>query len=147
MPKQILDEYTDRTDLTKGQKYRLRHPERAEISRQYTHNWRLKHPDHHKEYYKNNKDKKKKHARTYVLKQYALTPDEFAGILADQNYVCAICKKPNTTKQNWHVDHDHQTKQVRGILCVNCNLMLGNAKDDPIVLENAIIYLKVNSDL
>jgi Recombination endonuclease VII len=41
-----------------------------------------------------------------------------------------------------HVDHDHQTGQVRGILCFNCNQALGNVHDDPAVLVQLITYLQ-----
>jgi len=50
---------------------------------------------------------------------------------------CTICGK--TEKLN--VDHDHERKIIRGLLCNNCNLGLGHFKDDPQLLEFARIYL------
>lgn len=53
---------------------------------------------------------------------------------------CAICKCPVTVTTG-RVDHDHKTKEIRGILCSPCNTGLGLFKDDPNLLSNAIGYL------
>jgi hypothetical protein len=42
------------------------------------------------------------------------------------------------------VDHCHQTKRVRGVLCQHCNTLLGMAKDKIRVLRAAIKYLRTN---
>jgi len=57
---------------------------------------------------------------------------------------CGICKNtlPEMTKS--HVDHDHNTQEIRGILCRNCNLGLGNFKDSVEYLKNAISYLQTH---
>lgn len=60
---------------------------------------------------------------------------------------CAICGKPETAKnqygiKNLAVDHDHTTGQVRGLLCMQCNQMIGKAGDNPDVLEAAAQYLR-----
>jgi Recombination endonuclease VII len=67
---------------------------------------------------------------------------DFDGLLATQGGVCAICGNKSTTKRPWHVDHDHTTGQIRGILCHHCNLLLGNAKDNMQTLRHAIVYLR-----
>lgn len=45
-----------------------------------------------------------------------------------------------------HVDHDHETGLIRGLLCHHCNTLLGHAKDSVDVLEAAIVYLKSRSN-
>lgn len=73
---------------------------------------------------------------------YGLTPDQFATMLADQEGRCAICRADSPGgKGGWHVDHDHQTGTVRGLLCHGCNLGLGNFVDDPGRLRAAADYL------
>ena len=49
-----------------------------------------------------------------------LTLDDYERLLADQGGVCAICKRP-PKKRRLHVDHDHATGKVRGLLCFTCN--------------------------
>lgn len=57
-----------------------------------------------------------------------------------QDKKCAICSV--SIELNDHVDHDHDTGKIRGILCENCNPGLGQFKDNPILLERAAIYLR-----
>lgn len=73
---------------------------------------------------------------------YGISGEEFAALLASQNGRCAICGTDAPGgKGAFHVDHCHDTGRVRGLLCHHCNLMLGNAKDDPARLAAAIRYL------
>lgn len=76
----------------------------------------------------------------FLMKLYSLTVFEYDLLLANQNGCCAICKKAIESKQ-LSVDHDHVTGKVRGLLCNNCNLGLGNFKDDEKFLLNAVQYL------
>lgn len=70
-------------------------------------------------------------------------------LLADQGNACAICRATDDglwpgrslQRDGWHIDHDHETGEVRGVLCPNCNLMLGYARDNPSTLQAAIAYL------
>lgn len=63
-------------------------------------------------------------------------------LLASQDGLCAICLKTSTTKRRWHIDHDHGTGRIRGILCHHCNLLLGQAKDSIQTLQRAVEYLR-----
>ncbi|MFJ5620616.1 endonuclease VII domain-containing protein [Micromonospora sp. NPDC093243] len=63
---------------------------------------------------------------------------EFDELLAGQGGVCAVCGDPDPE----HVDHDHRTGWVRGILCFNCNGGLGQFRDSPTRLARAITYLR-----
>ncbi len=55
---------------------------------------------------------------------------------------CMICGTSKTTTARLHVDHDHKTKKVRGILCSSCNNGIGRFKDNPDLLFKASEYLK-----
>jgi hypothetical protein len=76
-------------------------------------------------------------SREYHLgRRYGLTSADVDAMIETQGGTCATCPgKPE------HVDHDHETNKVRGILCFNCNQALGNVRDDPDVLHSLIAYL------
>lgn len=50
---------------------------------------------------------------------------------------CWVCGKG----ENLHIDHNHQTKEIRGVLCSSCNRGLGYFQDDPQLIEKALEYL------
>jgi hypothetical protein len=75
---------------------------------------------------------------------YRLRPERYNAILKAQGGVCAICQKPPKGKgkeKYLHVDHDHLTSAVRGLLCGECNTGLGKFRDDPDLLIAAAEYL------
>ena len=106
-----------------------------------------KNPDNEKQkltaYYNANKER----ARHYSLKAlYGLSAEAYRDMLAQQNNSCKICKThQNNLKRKLFVDHCHETGKVRGLLCQYCNTMLGNAKDNVLVLQSAINYLSSKS--
>ena len=75
--------------------------------------------------------------------KFGLTNAEYDAKLAAQGGVCQICKcpPPENLSKKFPVDHDHRTGKIRDILCQSCNHMLGNAKDNPDILQNGIAYL------
>ena len=77
-------------------------------------------------------------SRHYHLRQrYGIGADEFDELVRQQGGVCAICGRENPE----HVDHDHETGEVRGILCFNCNGGLGQFRDSIDALRAAASYL------
>lgn len=72
--------------------------------------------------------------------KYGLSKELYEKILLAQGGVCAICKQPSKGKA-LSVDHNHVTGRNRGLICNQCNLMLGLAKDDMFLLQSAIQYL------
>ena len=84
------------------------------------------------------------HWRYWLNKKYGLTEERYYEILKEQNYQCAICgaTEKDFRRQRFCVDHCHDTGVVRGMLCFACNVILGNAHDNPELLESAVSYLK-----
>lgn len=80
----------------------------------------------------------------HLKSRYGISIDEFEALSKSQHDVCAICKRPCSSKQRLSVDHNHQTGQVRGLLCANCNHGLGHFMDSPELLRKAAIYLKTS---
>lgn len=99
---------------------------------------------HHEERGRLNRAKNYGSGRAYRLKyRHGITIEQYEQMLEAQDHKCAICLRypKNNLKNPWHVDHDHATGKVRGILCHSCNTALGNFNDDPEILEKALEYL------
>jgi hypothetical protein len=73
--------------------------------------------------------------------KYGITADDFKQMFETQQGKCAICNEEPKTKRGLHVDHDHETGKVRGLLCHGCNVALGSFKDVTL-LNKAIEYLR-----
>lgn len=90
-----------------------------------------------------NKETVAEHNERNRLKRYGLTPEQYKALLASQGGCCAICSADEPGRgYRWRIDHCHETKVVRGLLCNKCNLMLGLAKDRTNVLTKAVEYLE-----
>jgi len=114
----------------------------SEEKKTYLRNWakedRKRNPDKHK-----NRD---------LMRQYGIGIEDYRSMEAEQNGLCAICRKPESatnpkTKElrSLAVDHCHDTKKVRGLLCSMCNTAIGSFNDDISVIERSIKYLKKHS--
>jgi Recombination endonuclease VII len=82
----------------------------------------------------------------YFLKfLYGLTLDGYHALLEKQNEQCAICRKTlEPLSKSTHVDHNHRTKKVRGLLCGTCNIGIGAFYESPAALREAATYLEEN---
>ena len=84
--------------------------------------------------------------REYKLsRKYHITTAEFAAMLEKQRGLCAICEGPQTWKNRGGkyvlvIDHDHETGQVRGLLCGACNTALGHV-ERAAWLKRALAYI------
>lgn len=90
-----------------------------------------------------NKDRVAAWGRKY---NYGLTDEQYQAMLEKQEGRCSICgtaPKSPATKYVLHVDHDHETGHIRGLLCPHCNHGLGKFKDSVELLQKAIDYLKL----
>lgn len=108
-----------------------------------------------KRYYVKNKEKILQQTKAYrdsktiderrewdFKKKYGITVQQYKEMFQRQGGGCKICGQPAS---RLHVDHDHTTEAVRGLLCSNCNRGLGCFLDDPQLLEKASWYLKTAS--
>lgn len=82
-------------------------------------------------------------------RNFGISPRDYEMMLEVQNYVCASCQQPETQVvrktgklRALAVDHNHKTKDIRGLLCFRCNALLGSAGDDPLILMAAAAYLQ-----
>lgn len=84
--------------------------------------------------------------RSHVERFYNLPWDDYLAQFGGQNGRCAICATELELTavgrlETAHVDHDHETGLVRGLLCHHCNSGLGYFHDDPDLLKKATAYL------
>lgn len=81
--------------------------------------------------------------REYHLRQkYGISVSQFGKILEIQGGVCAICATDSPGKKGFHVDHDHSTGAVRGVLCSRCNRGLVIFGDNYDGIHRVLTYLK-----
>lgn len=97
--------------------------------------WNKENPEKHREIYR------RCNHRANLKKRFGLTEEEFARMFASAD-VCEICRNPEKRARRLSLDHCHNTGVIRGFLCSRCNLIIGNAKDDPDLLEKAAMYLR-----
>ena len=85
--------------------------------------------------------------QAFMRRVYGITIADYDQLLKDQNYSCAICPttEPGGKHNVFNVDHCHSTGKVRALLCRNCNMLLGMAKDRPEYLTQLIAYLAKHS--
>lgn len=107
------------------------------------HQWYLDNPNYYKQY---NKDYYKNHKWESRLGKYDMTVADYDALFAKQGFCCAICGTTvnNQCGRDFHVDHDHKTGKVRGLLCHGCNSGIGNLKDNPEIVKKALEYLLNN---
>ncbi len=78
--------------------------------------------------------------------KYGLSREGFESLVNTQKGNCPVCGEPIDFSikgsSGAHVDHDHETGEVRGILHNTCNALLGLAGDSPYTLRRAATYLE-----
>lgn len=88
----------------------------------------------------NGKNQRRKETLKHL---YGITLDDYDRMLIEQNSCCAICKAltPGRGHKHFSVDHDHETGEIRGLLCNHCNRGLGMLGDNIENLQRALEYL------
>lgn len=84
---------------------------------------------------------------TGLKKKYDITVEDYDRMVEEQNGVCWICGKAETTNDGTlHVDHNDESGKVRGLLCGKCNRAIGLLDHSQELLDRAIEYLKTFSN-
>lgn len=106
-----------------------------------------------RERYRLNKDKdpsgvSKQFREQYLKRKYGLSVLEVENMLFVQDSKCAICQEnvDDVTLKRLNVDHCHKTGKVRELLCTHCNTGLGQFRDSPEILIEALAYLERHND-
>lgn len=77
--------------------------------------------------------------------RYGVTASEFSAMFDRQDGRCAICEElsggQRAKGRRLHIDHDHKSGEVRGLLCTSCNTAIGMMEDSEEMLRASISYL------
>jgi len=127
--------YADHKEERKAQAraYYSRHREERTL---YSRTYRLGHEDQLRSY------NHLYHKRNHLRNRYGISVSDYNSVLAAQGGVCAICETADWGIQGPHVDHDHGSKEVRGILCNRCNRAIGLLHDRSGLAKAAAAYLE-----
>lgn len=129
-------------ERTRIEDYRKKHPgESARNAREWARNNPEQHAATKRAWRKANP---RKHKSAVLRRAYGITFEDYEALLKNQGGGCAICGAENADSKGrmLHVDHCHATGQVRGLLCKDCNTMVGYAQDQPAILFRAAQYLR-----
>lgn len=122
-----------------------------ELRRQRTQRWRDRHPERSRASTQKWRDaNKEERFWSRLFKQYGLTKEAFDEMYFRQGGLCAIpgCGgKYGRNGRTLDVDHNHTTGAVRGLLCCQCNLLLGHCGERPEILEAAAVWLREKNGL
>jgi hypothetical protein len=146
--KQSLDYYRrNREKVAKYASARAKLPEVKARRRVIQKRYAKKHPERvaasNKAWRESNRVKVKEQLYNNWLKRnYGITRIEYEELLRSQDGRCAICRTLPTTQRRLAVDHDHDTGKIRGILCDQCNVGLGNFRESAAMLKAAAVYIR-----
>ena len=115
--------------------------ERKKYGKQYYKDHHKKAKEYDKKYRKNNPEKRR-FAR--IKATYGLSHQDWLKMWEEQDGRCIICGMAFATPTNAQVDHDHNTGEIRGLLCNHCNFAIGLFNDNPEFMIRAIKYLRKN---
>lgn len=102
-------------------------------------------------YDRNRRARKPEHLRRNQIKRdFGLSLEQVEAMEAAQGGVCACCKQPERQTYRGRqkplgIDHNHETGEIRDLLCASCNLMIGYSREDPEILRAAAAYLERHS--
>jgi Recombination endonuclease VII/HNH endonuclease len=94
--------------------------------------------------------RRKEFSHKEIERKFGLSLADYSALVALQDNKCAICNCAETATRNGRVkalavDHDHETGEIRGLLCVACNTGIGKFKDNRNTMLAAIKYLDKHS--
>jgi hypothetical protein len=99
-----------------------------------------------REWQKNNDKTYSSQYQSLLKRKHRITLEEYNALHKSQNGCCAACGIPQEKlSKRLAVDHDHVTGKKRELLCIHCNLALGQVKDNVEVLQKLIDYLNKHS--
>ena len=159
----LLSEYNKKyyaENADKKREYNKKYyAENADKRREYNKKWYAENADRERErsrkYKAKNVDKIRESRKKYYAEnidkirdrnlqnRYGIGHEEYLELFEKQDGKCKICETTSNRKlKHFAVDHCHDTGDVRGLLCSNCNTAIGLLKDNPDLLRAAAKYIE-----
>lgn len=122
-------------------------PENKKSAKAYRQKHKVKHRKQQRAWKEKNKERyllvqRRAYKKWRLETRYGLTVEKFFKMLKKQSSRCAMCREKFLSSKQTHVDHDHKTGKVRGLLCAACNRGLGFLRDSIVIFKQGIRYLK-----
>lgn len=112
--------------------------------------WRTDNREHYRQWQKEYGRRNKRKFKDYNLRRnYGITIEQFDELLKEQGGKCACCRSEHgdSRRTSLHVDHCHITGDVRGLLCSECNLIIGRMRDSVGVAMDFAGYLHCTASI
>lgn len=119
-------------------------PERYKAS---VRRWQRKNAERHDDYqrrYKAEVQNRERERDAHLRRSLGIGLETYTKLRDSQGNRCAICLHEPEDGQRLHVDHDHTSGRVRGLLCVRCNNAIGLLGEDLDAMEEAVFYSSMN---
>jgi hypothetical protein len=113
--------------------------ERARVRR-----WQRENADRHRANQRARRERpevKAQEREAHLKRKFGITQEHYEQLLAAQGGGCAVCRKKPKPGRSLHVDHDHATGAVRGLLCFSDNAALGHLAEDEVRIDALLGYL------
>lgn len=125
---------------------RINNPEYWERQKENVRKWGALNKEHRSNYdkdkRKNNPNIKLEDRKRHYKYNYNITLEELDKLIIEQDNKCRICNRSPNKDKRLHLDHNHETREIRGLLCAQCNWYVGFIEKDPQILSKIKEYLK-----
>jgi hypothetical protein len=121
---------------------KARYAVKSDAIKAYVNAWRSENREHVRAWQKQyNAGRKRENRDAHLRRTFGITLEDFEALLVAQGGGCAICGRAAPEGTSLHVDHDHETGVVRGLLCFTCNGALGMFTENEEYLARATDYV------
>jgi hypothetical protein len=106
--------------------------------------WQQEHPERVNAYRRARRlepEVRRRERAGHLKRKFGMTIEQYDAMLETQGGGCCICGRPPRDDISLHVDHDHSSGTVRGILCFCCNNALADFQENPTLLVKAASYV------
>ena len=97
--------------------------------------------------YRRRPERKAADREGHLQRKYGISIADYERMFDEQGGVCAICGEARPEERTLHVDHDHATRVIRGLLCFRCNQAIGSLQEDHDIFQAAADYLDRDEEL